>query len=177
MGEWLYSENGLRNMSDELPSISQSAVPVLRKRALFCNLEIKKPYGHPDPVPQLGVWPVTGLTKLSNLARESRNKTGRGGELQFAKALLRAPKTLLLDEAASALDFDSERTIQLVFDCAAIGRTTIAVSHRLSTIQNADRIYIFDRGTIVEVGCHAELMNRKGIPGAGQVAAIWKWRR
>ncbi|KAH0845693.1 hypothetical protein FOPE_12554 [Fonsecaea pedrosoi] len=69
-------ENVLRNMSDELPSISQSAVPMLRKRALFCNLEIKKPYGNKDPVPQLGVWSIAGLTKLSNLARESHMKIG-----------------------------------------------------------------------------------------------------
>ncbi|KIW75171.1 hypothetical protein Z517_11943 [Fonsecaea pedrosoi CBS 271.37] len=69
-------ENVLRNMSDELPSISQSAVPMLRKRALFYNLEIKKPYGNKDPVPQLGVWSIAGLTKLSNLARESHKKIG-----------------------------------------------------------------------------------------------------
>ncbi len=69
-------ENVLRNTSDELPSISQSAVPILRKRALFCNLEIKKPYGNQDPVPQLGVWSMAGLTKLSNLARESQAHMG-----------------------------------------------------------------------------------------------------
>lgn len=74
--EEIMIENVLRNMSDELPSISQSAVPMLRKRALFCNLEIKKPYGNKDPVPQLGVWSIAGLTKLSNLARESRKKVG-----------------------------------------------------------------------------------------------------
>lgn len=67
-------ENVLRNMSDELPSISQSAVPMLRKRALFSNLELKKPYGNQDPAPQLGVWSMAGLTKLSNLAREAQAK-------------------------------------------------------------------------------------------------------
>lgn len=70
-------ENVLREMNDTKPSISQSAVPMLRKRALFCNLEIKKPYGNQDPAPQLGVWSMAGLTKLSNLARDSRNKLGK----------------------------------------------------------------------------------------------------
>jgi hypothetical protein len=80
--EEIMIENVLRNMNDELPSLSQSAVPMLRKRALFCNLEIKKPYGNQDPVPQLGVWSMAGLTKLTNLARECQNKMGETLTLQ-----------------------------------------------------------------------------------------------
>ncbi|RMZ85138.1 hypothetical protein DV738_g32, partial [Chaetothyriales sp. CBS 135597] len=66
--------NVLQNMSDPLPSINQSAVPMLRNRALFSSLEIKKAYGNQDPVPQLGVWSTAGLTKLSSLARDSKKR-------------------------------------------------------------------------------------------------------
>ncbi len=95
-----------------------------------------------------------------------------GGEKQrvgVARAILRDPKILVLDEATSSLDSHTEAEVQAALGEAARGRTTIAVAHRLSTIAGADRIFVMDNGRIAEAGTHAELVRAGGL-----YATMWK---
>ncbi|HWU84808.1 MAG TPA: ABC transporter ATP-binding protein, partial [Rhodocyclaceae bacterium] len=88
-----------------------------------------------------------------------------GGERQrisIARALLINPRILILDEATSAVDTETEKEIQKALDNLVLGRTTIAIAHRLSTLRKADRLVVMDRGQIVEIGNHDALMARQG---------------
>ncbi|CAK7219952.1 hypothetical protein SCUCBS95973_003990 [Sporothrix curviconia] len=88
---------------------------------------------------------------------------GQKQRLAIARALLRNPRVLLLDEATSSLDSDTEKMIQATFERIAQGRTTVAVAHRLSTIQKADVIYVLGDGAVLEKGNHSSLLNERGV--------------
>jgi len=94
-----------------------------------------------------------------------RGQSLSGGERQrisIARALLIDPRILILDEATSSVDTETEREIQLALDNLIRGRTTIAIAHRLSTLRKADRLVVIERGQVAEIGKHAELLRDEG---------------
>lgn len=100
-----------------------------------------------------------------------RGVTLSGGQRQrlaLARAILRDPAVLILDEATSAVDNETEAAIQRSLAEVTVGRTTVVVAHRLSTVRHADRIWVLDAGTVAESGTHDEL-----VAAGGQYAELW----
>ncbi len=96
---------------------------------------------------------------------EERGSNLSGGQLQrisIARAVLGNPSILLLDEATSALDAEAERSVQMGLNQAMRNRTVLIIAHRLSTTQEADKIILLEKGSIVDIGMHDELMNKAG---------------
>jgi ATP-binding cassette, subfamily B, bacterial len=94
---------------------------------------------------------------------------GQRQRLAIARAVLKDPPILVFDEATSAVDNETEAAIQKSLERVAVGRTTILVAHRLSTIVKADRIFVLEDGRIVESGAHADLLASGGV-----YADLWR---
>ncbi|XP_024965597.1 putative multidrug resistance protein isoform X1 [Cynara cardunculus var. scolymus] len=161
---WLRSQMGLVNQEPILfaTSIKENIlfgkegasfddVVAAAKDANAHDFIVKLPDGYETNVGQFGI-------QLSG---------GQKQRVAIARALIRDPKILLLDEATSALDTESERVVQKAIDQASVGRTTIVIAHRMSTVRRADMIYVIQAGKVVESGSHAELMQMNGRKDGG----------
>ena len=109
---------------------------------------------------------IMSLPKGYDTIVGERGQKLSGGQRQrvsIARAVLKDPPVLILDEATSSVDNETEALIQRSLEKIAVGRTTIVIAHRLSTIRNADRIFVLERGQLVEHGRHDELVSKDGI--------------
>jgi ABC-type transport system involved in Fe-S cluster assembly fused permease/ATPase subunit len=149
----LFNDDIRYNIRYGRPAASDAEVEAAAQAAHIHNFIVSLPDGYKSEVGERGL-------KLS------------GGEKQrvaIARALLKNPAILIFDEATSALDSASEKAIQAELDRIAIGRTTLVIAHRLSTVMDADQILVMDAGNIVERGNHYELIARNG-----RYAAMWR---
>jgi ATP-binding cassette subfamily B protein len=143
---FLFNGTIAENIAYGKPGASPEAIMAAARAACAHDFIVAKPDGYDSQVGEKG-------SKLS------------GGERQrvaIARAILHDPRILILDEATSSVDVETEKKIQRAITNLVKGRTTFAIAHRLSTLRNADRLVVLEKGQIVESGTHAELMERQG---------------
>ncbi len=143
----LFNDTIFNNLSCGRKDISQEAVIQAAKAAFAHDFIMELPDGYQTRLGDRGI----------NLSGGQRQR------LSIARALLKNPPILILDEATSSLDSESETLIQQAIDRLIQNRTTIVIAHRLSTIRNSDRIIAMDKGEIVESGTHDSLIEKKGV--------------
>jgi subfamily B ATP-binding cassette protein MsbA len=143
----LFNDTIRNNIACGRPGASAAEVEEAAKHAYAHDFIMAKPGGYEAGIGEKGV-------TLSG---------GQRQRLSIARAILKNAPILVLDEATSSLDNESERAVQAALDELMKGRTTICIAHRLSTVQHADVILVMDRGRIVESGRHAELLARDGV--------------
>jgi subfamily B ATP-binding cassette protein MsbA len=142
----LFNDTIGNNIALGRPGATQKEIVAAAKHAFAHDFIVQKPDGYDTLVGERGV-------ALSG---------GQRQRLAIARAILKNSPILILDEATSSLDTESERAIQAALDSLMQHRTTICIAHRLSTIQNADLIVVLHDGAIVETGRHAELIQKGG---------------
>lgn len=116
---------------------------------------------------------ISALSSGYDTSVGERGVQPSGGQKQriaIARAILKDPKVLLLDEATSALDAESEHTVQEALDRVMVGRTTVIVAHRLSTITGADKIAVIKNGIVAEEGRHEQLL--RAFPGGAYASLV-----
>ncbi len=138
----LFNDTILRNIELGRPGASKEEIITAAKHAYAHDFIMEKPLGYDTLAGEKGV----------NLSGGQRQR------LAIARAILKNAPILILDEATSSLDSESERIVQAALEELMQGRTTICIAHRLSTVQRADLIIVLDKGRIVESGAHAELL-------------------
>jgi ATP-binding cassette subfamily B protein len=144
---FLFNGTIAENISYGKPGASFEEIVVAAKAANAHNFVLSKPDGYDTMVGERGA-------KLSGGERQ---------RISIARAILHNPRILILDEATSSVDVETEKQIQEAIGRLIAGRTTFAIAHRLSTLRNATRLIVLDKGEIVETGSHAELMEKKGV--------------
>ncbi|MEK9971380.1 MAG: ATP-binding cassette domain-containing protein, partial [Ferrovibrio sp.] len=142
----LFDDTIRANIAYGRPEASQTEIENAARHAAAHDFIMALPQGYDTQVGENGV-------KLSG---------GQRQRIAIARAMLRDAPILLLDEATSALDTESERLIQVALGELMRGRTTLVIAHRLSTVIDADVIFVLDHGRLVEQGTHAELLARNG---------------
>jgi ATP-binding cassette subfamily B protein len=144
---YLFQGTAAENIRYGRPDASDQAVMAAAKAANAHSFILEQPAGYDTVVGERG----------------ARLSGGERQRIAIARALLKDAPILLLDEATSALDSESEQLVQEALRMLMQGRTTLAVAHRLSTIEHADVIHVIDQGRVVERGGHEELMARGGL--------------
>ena len=143
---FIFADTILENIRYGKPEATFEEIVEAAKRAEICDDIMAMPKGFETNVGERG-------TKLSG---------GQKQRVSIARIFLKDPKILILDEATSALDTVTEEKIQHSFEMLSQGRTTLVIAHRLTTIKNADRIVVIEKGSIVEEGTHDELLAKGG---------------
>ena len=142
--------------------------PYIFSDTLFYNIALGNPnIGKQDALKALEMVGATDILESNAMDEKildhgSMLSSGQRQLISFARALAQNPKILILDEATSSIDSQTEEIIQNAMSILMKGRTTFIIAHRLSTIKNADKIYLLDKGSIVEEGNHETLIQKKG---------------
>lgn len=139
---FLFSDTIFNNITLYNPNITEEEVTEAAKRVGAYNFIMRLPGGFDYQVQERGATLSSGQAQL----------------ISFIRALVHDPAILILDEATSSIDTETELLIQAAIENMMIGRTAIVIAHRLSTIQKADKIIVFDKGEIKEIGTHRELL-------------------